>query len=193
MKAHRGLAGFVLILGLALTLFIVQGASAQPPDQGGPQVTGEVVDFQGQPVVDALVELRTSDDVLASGYTQEDGSFNLHLPDDVYGDLTLVVDRHHFHTISLAISADDLDRLATEQALVVATIELERKITTAFWIATVAFIGMLLLIALEKLHNTLAALTGISVVLGVSYLLTPVLPNTYIFDFLAHCVISTGT
>ncbi|KPK91954.1 MAG: hypothetical protein AMJ88_12150 [Anaerolineae bacterium SM23_ 63] len=174
----------VLTLGLALTLFIVQGASAQPPDQGGAQVTGEVVDFQGQPVVDALVELRTSDDVLASGNTQEDGSFNLHLPNDVHGDLTLVVDRHHFHTMMLEIKADDLNRLATEQALVVATIELERKITPAFWIATVAFIGMLLLIALEKLHNTLAALTGITIVLGVSYLLTPILPNTYIFDFL---------
>jgi Na+/H+ antiporter NhaD/arsenite permease-like protein len=48
----------------------------------------------------------------------------------------------------------------------------------------VAFIGMLLLIALEELHNTLAALTGITIVLGVSYLLTPLLPDTYIFDFL---------
>jgi Na+/H+ antiporter NhaD/arsenite permease-like protein len=147
-------------------------------------VTGEVIDFQGQPVVDALVELRTNEDVLASGHTQEDGSFNLHLPEDVHGDLTLVVDRHHFHTIMLEISEDDLDRLAKEQALVIAPIELEREITPAFWIATVAFIGMLLLIALEKLHNTLAALAGITIVLGVSYLLTPVLPNTYIFEFL---------
>ncbi|UCF62238.1 MAG: anion permease [Anaerolineaceae bacterium] len=184
MRSHRGFAGFVIILGLALTLLLVQGASAQPADQGGAQVTGEVVDFQGQPVVDALVELRNSDDVLASGNTQEDGSFNLHLQEDVHGDLTLVVERNHFHTITLEISADDINRLATEQALVVATIELERKITPAFWIATLAFIGMLLLIALEKLHNTLAALTGITIVLGVSYLLTPILPNTYIFDFL---------
>jgi Na+/H+ antiporter NhaD/arsenite permease-like protein len=180
---HRRLAGFVLVLGLALTLFIVQGASALPSDQGGAQVTGEVVDSQGQPVVDALVELRDSDDVLASGHTQEDGSFNLHLSDGVHGDLTLVVDRRHFHTETVEISADDLDRLTTEQALVVPTIELERKITPAFWIATVAFIGMLLLIALEKLHNTLAALTGITIVFGVSYLLTPIFPNTFIFDF----------
>ncbi len=184
MRVHRGFLGFVIILGLALTLLFVQGALAQPSDQGGAQVTGEVIDFQGQPVVNALVELRTSDDVLASGYTQEDGSFNLDLPNDIHGDITLVVERPHFHTITLEISAEDLNRLATEQALVVATIELERKITPAFWIATLAFIGMLLLIALEKLHNTLAALTGITIVLGVSYLLTPFLPNTYIFDFL---------
>lgn len=184
MRAHRGFAGFVLIPAMALTFFIVQGASAQPSDQGGPQVTGEVVDFQGQPVVDALVELRTSNDVLASGHTQEDGSFNLHLLDEAHGDLTLVVDRHHFHTLTREIATSDLNRLATGQALVVATIELERKITPAFWIATIAFIGMLLLIALEKLHNTLAALTGITIVLGVSYLLTPMLPDTYIFDFL---------
>ena len=184
MRIHRGLAGFVLILGSALALFIVQGASAQPSEVGGPQLTGEVVDFQGQPVVDALVELRTGDDVLISGRTQEDGSFSLHLSNDVHGDLTLVVERHHFHTVTLDIPVDDLNRLAAEQALVVATIELERKITPAFWIATLAFIGMLLLIALEKLHNTLAALTGITIVLGVSYLLAPFLPNTYIFDFL---------
>jgi Na+/H+ antiporter NhaD/arsenite permease-like protein len=45
------------------------------------------------------------------------------------------------------------------------------------------FIGMLLLIALEKLHNALAALAGLSVVFGVSYLVEPFVPGVYIFDF----------
>jgi Na+/H+ antiporter NhaD/arsenite permease-like protein len=185
VRLNRGSVGLVFVLGLALTFSLVHGASAQLTDPGGLRVTGQVLDFQGQPVVDALIELKTEDTVLTSGHTQEDGSFNLHLTDNVREDLALVVERRHFHPLTVEISAESLDRLTSDQALVVPTIELERKITPAFWIATLAFIGMLLLIALEKLHNTLAALTGITVVLGVSYLLTPILPNTYIFDFLS--------
>ena len=57
-----------------------------------------------------------------------------------------------------------------------------RQITASFWIATLVFIGMLLLIAFGKLHNTLAALLGMSVIFAVSYLGRPISDELFIFD-----------
>ncbi|MCK5635552.1 MAG: anion permease, partial [Anaerolineales bacterium] len=159
-------------------------ATAQSPELGtGPQVTGRVIDKQGQPIQMAHVQLQAGESILVDSYTQDDGSFSFPLPDTLGDGLTLVVERHHFETATLAISAAELDRLMPGLALVVPTIELERRITLAFWVAALVFIGMLLLIALEKLHNALAALAGLSVVFGVSYLVEPFVPGVYIFDF----------
>ncbi len=171
-------------MGLVLSLFVVRDATAQSPELStGPQVTGRVEDKQGQPVQKAHVQLQAGGSILVDSYTQDDGSFSIPLPDTHGGGLTMVVERPHFETATLAISAADLDQLMPGLALVVPTIELERRITLAFWIAALVFIGMLLLIALEKLHNALAALAGLSVVFGVSYLVEPFVPGVYIFDF----------
>jgi Na+/H+ antiporter NhaD/arsenite permease-like protein len=60
---------------------------------------------------------------------------------------------------------------------------LPRRISLAFWVATLIFVGMLVLIAIGLLHNTLAALVGASLVLTVSYLGHPLLVDLFIFDF----------
>lgn len=184
MRVARWLLGLSLVIGLALVLTVVREASAQPDDPNLElRVTGRVVDQQGQPILKAHVRLAIGESILIEGYTQEDGSFSLPLP-NTYGDgMTLVVERHHFDTATIAISAGELNQLSPEMALVVPTIELERRISLAFWVAILAFVGMLLLIALEKLHNALAALAGLSVVFGVSYLIEPIVPGVYIFDF----------
>jgi Na+/H+ antiporter NhaD/arsenite permease-like protein len=60
---------------------------------------------------------------------------------------------------------------------------LERKVTPAFWIATAIFAVMLLIIATGRLHTTLAALAGASLVFAVSYLGEPLAEGLFIFDF----------
>jgi Na+/H+ antiporter NhaD/arsenite permease-like protein len=147
-------------------------------------VTGEIVDFQDQPVLEAKVQLKAGDVVIVEQESQADGSFKLPVVDPFSGDLTIAVSRSHFKSFELPIPRQDLDQIPLGQALIVPMITLERKVSPAFWIATLTFVVMLLLIALEKLHNTLAALTGLSVIFGVSYLLTPILPEVFIFDFL---------
>jgi Na+/H+ antiporter NhaD/arsenite permease-like protein len=62
-------------------------------------------------------------------------------------------------------------------------IELARRITPGFWVATVTFVSILVIIALEKLHNTMAALLGVAVVLGTSFVGGAINPNLFIFDF----------
>ncbi len=46
---------------------------------------------------------------------------------------------------------------------------MERAVTPAFWIATAVLVGVYVLIALELMHRTLAALLGAAIVLFVSY------------------------
>ncbi|MFQ5421913.1 MAG: SLC13 family permease, partial [Anaerolineae bacterium] len=60
---------------------------------------------------------------------------------------------------------------------------LTRKITPAFWVATLIFALVLVWIAMGKLHNTLAALAGASLIFAVSYLGPIAVDELFIFDF----------
>ncbi|NIS78767.1 MAG: citrate transporter [Anaerolineales bacterium] len=185
MRAPRGLLFLMLILLLYLSLSPVAGTSAQVSDsQTGLRLIGAVTDRLKQPVLEAQVLLKKGESVVAEGLTQADGSYTLVLPDAARGDFTLLVKRQHFMDATLSITAEDIAGLSPDEALVIPTIEMERQVTLAFWVATLVFAGMLLMIALEKLHNVLAALTGVSLVLGVSYLGEPLVRDLYIFDFL---------
>ncbi len=184
MKIGRGTLIFFLIIAVWLTFTLVGGVSAEPSGQQmGLSLVGEVIDRQNQPVFEAQVQLLQSDEVIAEGLTQGDGSFRLALPTQIGKDLSLRVERQHFKSAEIDIAAEEFDQLVPGEALTLPTIQLERKITIAFWVATLVFLGMLLLIALEKLHNVLAALTGVSLVLGISYLGKPLFEDLFIFDF----------
>jgi Na+/H+ antiporter NhaD/arsenite permease-like protein len=158
--------------------------AAQPFDSEAEwYLTGTVLDGQSQPVLEAHVRLLERDEVLTESITQADGTFALGLDDPHGRDLSLEISRHHFKTAVVALKTAELDKLEASQAYVVPTVVMERKVTAAFWIATLVFIGMLLLIALEKLHNVLASLVGVSLVLGISHLGEPLLPDVFIFSF----------
>jgi Na+/H+ antiporter NhaD/arsenite permease-like protein len=60
---------------------------------------------------------------------------------------------------------------------------MERRISIAFWIATLVFVVVLLLIASSVLHNTLAALVGASLLFVISYLGEPIYEDLFIFNF----------
>ena len=76
-----------------------------------------------------------------------------------------------------------IEALRAGQSVVLPDTVLPRRISPAFWVATLIFLGMLVIIATGKLHNTLAALVGASLVFAVSYLAPPLIEDLYIFDF----------
>ncbi|MCJ7536502.1 MAG: ArsB/NhaD family transporter, partial [Anaerolineales bacterium] len=60
---------------------------------------------------------------------------------------------------------------------------LERRISAGFWVATIVFVGVLLLIAFELLHSTTAALAGVSIIFLTSYIGGAITPNLFILSY----------
>jgi lysylphosphatidylglycerol synthetase-like protein (DUF2156 family) len=83
--------------------------------------------------------------------------------------LTVTIERPHFEIESIVIDPTELAELLVTGTLGLGEITLQRRITAGFWIAAIIFVGLLLIIALEKLHSTTAALAGISAILLVTF------------------------
>jgi Na+/H+ antiporter NhaD/arsenite permease-like protein len=178
--------GLFIILLLAAALFLLHqhAGMAQAPESGW-LVTGFVHDKQGTTVQGAQVSLLAKGvtEPLAETVTQADGRFTLVLTDKPPADLSIAVSREHFKEVDLPLDAAAVKSLQNNRSLVLPEIVLLRRISLSFWIATLIFIAMLVLIALGKLHNTLAALLSASIILAFSYLGRPISQDLYIFDF----------
>ena len=161
-----------LLLGACITLAFWGRDSSQaqePPP--GVLITGRVKDTQNVPVVEAEVRLLTaSDEVVAEALTQADGRYALAAPEHVPDSLTIRIDRPHFEVAVVELGATDVRTLKLGEPLVVPDTVLPRAITPAFWIAAVIFAAMLLIVATGRVHTTLAALAGASLVFAISYL-----------------------
>ncbi len=173
--------------------FVVEGALV---DNGPVSLAGRVLDLQGEPVRGAEIavvingaQTNTDDehqDTPLSTESQADGAFVLDVPPDIVGHvetLTIKVSRSHFQFQDWEIDSDDVARLNRGESLRLSDMELTRRITPGFWVATITFIAILVIIALEKLHNTMAALLGVAVVLGTTFVGGAVNPDLFIFDF----------
>lgn len=112
----------------------------------------------------------------------EDGSFTLPLSELPSEAAVLTIESHHFHPQEIALAGSPVETLAEQGFYHVDTITLERRITAGFWVAGLIFFGVLLIIALEKLHSTTAALAGISAVFLVTFLGETLWSDLYIMN-----------
>ena len=185
---HTQARFYVLISTLVLAGLVLamprQSAKGQGTEATG-LLTGTVYDHQEQLVADARVTLQLPGDTepLAETRTQADGRYALSVPQSLPDQLTVRILREHFEPVVMVLDAATIQSLQAGQPVVLPDTVLARQITASFWIATLVFIGMLLLIAFGKLHNTLAALLGMSVIFAVSYLGRPISDELFIFDF----------
>jgi Na+/H+ antiporter NhaD/arsenite permease-like protein len=179
----------LFLMGLLLFVFTCNVSDRLLPvsaqGSGFPAIAGRVVDPQGEPIRHAEVEVYFGGDQepVAVTQSQADGAFLLDLSPGSVETLRVEVTRQHFHAMTWTAGADELALLRQGGTLRLPDITLERRITLGFWVATATFIAMLILIALEKLHNTMAALLGAAVVLGVSFVGSPLNPDLLIFNF----------
>jgi len=154
--------------------------------QGLVSIDGYVLNPQGEPVHGANVYLREGPQakLIARATSQPDGGFIVDLPPRTLTlPLSLEINRPHYKTQKLPLEASVAANLNAGESVRLPDIELARRITAGFWVATLTFCGMLAIIALEKLHNTMAALLGVAVVLGTSFVGGAINPNLFIFDF----------
>jgi Na+/H+ antiporter NhaD/arsenite permease-like protein len=185
IPAVAGLAILALISSFASRPALAQESEPTGETDSVFLVTGTVFDGQGLPVQNALVTLidLTTDEPRAEDVTQPDGRYAMTLSSPIPESLGLQIERPHFEGAEVELGEDAIQTLRTGQPVEVPEVVLVRKVTPAFWIATLVFVGILLLIATGTIHNTLAALLGMAIVLGVSYLGEPINDGLFIFFF----------
>ena len=184
-RGQRWLLLAILMLGAVLLL---PGRDQAPlvRAEGPISLAGRLLDSQRQPVHGAEVVAREGrgSRPIAIAESQDDGSFILDLPLRQYSFVMIVeIASPHFEPQKIELETSSVLRLNTGESLRLPDIELTRRITPGFWVATLTFAAILILIALEKLHNTMAAMLGVAVVLGTSFVGGAINPNLFIFDF----------
>jgi Na+/H+ antiporter NhaD/arsenite permease-like protein len=191
-RTRWGILGIILVLVAVLCLAAVpqtvlawEQKGTAGPDAEGMGLSGRLVDPLGEPVREAEVSVRVNgdDEPIAHTASQHDGSFIVGLPRDQYRTVVVAIERSHFHPQDLELEEVALAQLNECGSLQLADIALERRVTAGFWVATLSFVLILALIALERLHKTTAALLGAALVLGVSFVGGALNPNLFIFDF----------
>ncbi len=170
MKAHRYGAWQPVLLGVLAVLVLISIVPGTACASGMAAVSGRVVDSQGQPVREAQVALYLNGEAEPHAHQDTDhaGTFVLDVPDLPVASVDLVVIRPHFASVTWSAGDDELSLLNQGASVRLPDLVLERRVTPGFWIALVAFAGMLLLIVTERLHTTAAALLAAAAVLSVS-------------------------
>ena len=172
--------GFLLFSVLALSAF--QSAHAQ--SSSSTSISGRVIDSQGLPVGEAEVLLLiNSEETDFHTQTNSDGVYLLDFSVDHVNSLDLKIDHPHFIAHIWRASLEEIHYIEDGIAIRVPDIQLERKLTTGFWVATIVFATVLILIMTERLHSTAAALLGAATILTVSMIGSALGADTYIFDF----------
>ena len=174
------LAGFLAVIP-GETLALTNGQEGS----GNYLIIGNLVDQQGVPIVDVSVKALSVDgtELLGETESQEDGTWRLALIRAPAGELQIQIEHPRFIPQTLNLSIHDLDDLNEVGLYRLGETTLDREINAGFWAATLIFLGVILLIAFEKLHSTTAALTGLSALFLVSYVGGTFNPDFFIFSF----------
>ncbi len=160
-------------------------ASQDDEQTGSYVIAGQLVDGQEQPIVEAsiMATMPGEEEPLAETESQEDGNWALILKEEPQAGLTVTIQRPHFQTQMLELSASDLAEMIVTGTYGFGEITLQREITAGFWAATLIFVAVLLIIAFEKLHSTTAALAGLSTIFLASFAGVAFWPNLFIISF----------
>jgi Na+/H+ antiporter NhaD/arsenite permease-like protein len=179
----------VLVLGLVLCIdqipSLIQAEAQTEPEPTGASVSGRLLDPLGEAIHEAEVGalVNGESEPAAKAASQHDGSFLLDLPQNDYKGVALEITRPHFRTQEIHLEPAKVAQLNAGGSVRLDDIELERTVSLGFWVATLSFVLVLVLIALEKMHKTTAALLGAAVVLGFSFIGGTINPGFYIYSF----------
>ena len=177
----------LIILGFFLLIPGESYAStpSQQQDEVEVAIVGRVIDSQGVPVLEAGVSAITASQPqpLAETYSQEDGTWVLEFREIPIMEFQIVIEHSHYQTQTINIQSADLSALVGDNIYRIEDITLERQISAGFWVATLVFVGVLLVIAFELLHSTTAALAGVSIIFLASYIGGALDPDLFIFTF----------
>ncbi len=187
MKTLRILL-FTTLIGLSLALWI--GTTSPARAARTPQYTyilgGQILTPQGHAIEGAHITLYSegTSDPLGETESLPDGTWQIGIPSVPEGAMHLHISRSHYQELDVSVNRAIVQEWREAGSYQIGEITLERRITIGFWIGALIFVGVLLVIAFEKLHSTTAALTGASLIFLVSYFGSGwISPDLYIIDF----------
>jgi len=173
---------WILVLTF-IALSAYQSAYAQSSNLAS--LSGKIIDSQDLAVNEAKVSLviNGTHETDYHAETNLDGVYLLDFRVENIESLELEITHPHFKTGTWKASEEDIGFIGEGASIRVPNIQLERKLTIGFWIATIVFVTVLVLIMTERLHSTAAALLGAAIILTVSLIGSALGSDTYIFDF----------
>ncbi|MBN1265267.1 MAG: ArsB/NhaD family transporter [Anaerolineales bacterium] len=176
---------FVAAILLSVSVLLLFNGAAADEETLPHAIIGILVDSHGEPVEHGVVTLHAvgEETVLSEASSKVNGAFLLAVPERLDNALELNIERSHYEVARIKLSEIQLEELRAGHSLYLQNIVLERKVGVAFWITALVFILMLTLVASDLMHNTLAALLGAVLMLGISYLGAPLFEGLRIIDF----------
>jgi Na+/H+ antiporter NhaD/arsenite permease-like protein len=193
---RHSLVALPLLALLLLIRPVPAHGSAQTPDEVRLTVVGQVIDTQDNAVDEAEVRILvrgTQQPLLWDGeereraYTDAEGFYvvELMLPRALIESekLTVQVTKPTYRTQRQSFTRSAMARTGDHYYVGILNVVLSHVFTPAFFIATLTFVAVFVLIALHLLHDTVAAFLGATAMLGVSYLCGTFNPDFWILGF----------
>ena len=185
LSRHRLVAVVMLCLAASLVMFQMPvTVQAQSESDAARSLVGRVIDTHGDPIADVQVSLIDGEQqTLSTAKSQGDGRYSLVIPGELPDSAQVAIQRPHFADSTIELDADQVNWLGPGETYTLPTTQLVRVVNSGFWVATIIFVVVLVLIASGKLHTTLSALVGAALLFAFSYLGSLIDPALYIFDF----------
>ena len=143
----------LIVVGLLLALPTPLAAGEESPT-----VEGRLLDPQGEPVTGAHVAVLDDGEAIGEAESNPDGSFLVDLERLPQHSVVVHIQRPHFEDQEWRGTSEAIVKLENDNHLYVSDLTMERRVTVGFWVATLTFVGLLVLIAIQELIDV--ELTG---------------------------------
>ncbi len=145
---------------------------------------GKIINSHKEPVEEAEIKIFVNNKLCAQGFTSSHGTYQISCFTGIknLNAIKIKVKKASYRDIIYSVKPKELARLGNRFFLEKDFL-LKHKIGPAFWIATIIFLIVYVLISFELLHRTISALLGASVLLIISYTIGIFDPAYHIISF----------
>jgi Na+/H+ antiporter NhaD/arsenite permease-like protein len=180
-----GLAVFCLAAALWMWLPAPDQAQSQDSEGNLPALLGYLVNAQGQAIAEAEVAIYFDGEKtpVVTASSHDDGLWEAFLPRLPENTVRVEFDHPHYRADPLVLEPDQVESLKQNKSINLGEVIVKNRYALGFWVAAATFLGVLLIIALERLPNATAALLGVAVVFSATFFGGKFVPDLYIFNF----------
>lgn len=184
------LAVLILLILFFLTRTVPANSGVETGDEVTLTLVGRVVNTQGSAVDEAEVRVFVSDGSDGKTQVAHTGADSFYVVELTLSQalieaeaVAVEISKPGFRTTRQGFARQEMACTSDRCHVRVPDVVLLRIFNVAFFIATLTFVAVFVLIAFHVLHDTLAAFLGATVMLGVSYTIGTFNPDFWILSF----------